>query len=547
MFWETSFPTAALESISAPLSHPAKPPISPRTFDYVVIGGGVAGCVLARRLSERKNCSVLLVDGGLSQQPTTHSLTETMWTRPIPAEFEAYKERWGLEGWTWNDVVQAFKRSETSLSPENMNACFRGRSGPVQTRMVQDVQFESLRKAYQVAQTFNIPEIERANDPFTPHTHIGFVDLTIDSSGSPVVASTAYLPAKFAYEHKEHLTVLSQTIVTSLDIRTDGNGKFFVAGVFLEKETSSEGPAASDFRKYYVAARKEVICTAGAVSTPQLLQLSGLGPRTLLSSLSIPTRVDLPVGQTFQDHFNVPLIWSCPLSDSSLSTTSNPLAGLRGFFKSVLGTSTQLGPSPQSVVWISSRLINEKTGTVKDQSSGNLLDPFEEENIPDLQFMLLASTISQIPVTGQLPVLPPATGGFTILVSLIRPICSGSVSITNVSTLKKGVGLALHMGREMQKMGYPMSDFQVPRSDADSDLEGFVKAKVGRGNQLASSCPMRSETDGGVVDEKLRVKGVKKLRVADASVFPRVPAAQLMAPTVMIAEKCVEFLKEGAM
>ncbi|KAH8833089.1 GMC oxidoreductase [Flagelloscypha sp. PMI_526] len=613
MFWGKSFPTSSLADVSTPLNHEKETPVSPKTFDYIIVGGGAAGCVLARRLSEGKGCSVLVIDRGkprydwASRVPLisrkvfgpdapatffesvpaaqaggallgivkgkglggTTLVNGTMWTRPVPAEFEVYKEKWAVDEWSWSDVLPAFKKSETALSPDNKDAGFRGKDGefllslcnwrPIQARMIQDIQYESYRKVYRAAHNLNIPEAKRANDPSTPLTNITFADMTVDSSGYRSSASAAYLPPKFAKAHKESLTVLTETIVTALDVQSDDDGKLFVAGVFLEKDVTTSQQASTP-QTFYIAARHEVICSAGAISTPQLLQVSGIGPRALLSSLSIPVHVDLPVGQTFQDHINIPLIWSCPLSDSVMSFISNPLVALKEFFKyMVLGTGLFLGPFPQTIIWISSKSIDETTWTIKEQSEGREVVASDEENIPDLEFMIIALPVPN-PRTGKFPPVPAGKGGFTILVSLIHPTSTGSVHINStnpradpsvdlapfsspadVAVLKKGVRLGMRMGQEMQKLGYPMSDFQVPQSEQDADLETFIRTKVESGLHFAASCPMGAE---GVVDEKLRVKGVKKLRVADASVFPRVPAAHTMAPTVMIGERCADFLRE---
>ena len=104
------------------------------------------------------------------------------------------------------------------------------------------------------------------------------------------------------------------------------------------------------------------------------------------------------------------------------------------------------------------------------------------------------------------------------------------------------VKLALALSRVVRRQGYPLRNLNVPKSEGDQDLDDFIRANVKSTFHYSSSCRMAPEDEGGVVDDMLRVHGISGLRIADASVFPTIPATHLQAPTVMVGERCADFL-----
>ncbi|KAH8801207.1 hypothetical protein DL96DRAFT_1687339 [Flagelloscypha sp. PMI_526] len=547
-------------------------PSSPATYDYIIVGGGTAGCVLARRLAERKDGTVLLVERGqrrngwldnnplLSRNPFTPGAPVTflkpepatsaagqvvalyqtkglgvatlinggMWTRPVAAEFETWKNEFGIKDWTWRKALPLLSKCETVLSDVHADASFRGHDG-------QDLPFKPTEYALAAAQNLNIPLAPRPNDPNSPPSNITRVDFIYDASAPRTTTASSYLPASFIQEHSKYITVVTETIATSLDVRTNDDGRVFVAGVFLEAEKPGK-------QSYYVAATKEVFCSGGAVSTPQLLQLGGIGPRHLLESHNIPVKVDLPVGETLEDHSMVSVNWTCPKKDTVNAFRNNPLLLIGELFKCLVwGTGLFIMPGAQPIVWIVSSMIDEETGMCKSK----------------LETFLIIPVGTPTP-EGKFDAIPNNDGGFAITTSLLQPVGSGRVHITTSSdprqnplvdlgsltspedfvVLRKGVRLALRIGEEIKRLGYPLKDWKRPESLSDDDVDVFIKKNVQSGYHLTSSCPMTK-----VVDEKLKVKGVDNLRVVDASVFPRCVATHPMAATIMLAERCVdEFL-----
>ncbi|KAH8795893.1 GMC oxidoreductase-domain-containing protein [Flagelloscypha sp. PMI_526] len=288
------------------------------------------------------------------------------------------------------------------------------------------------------------------------------------------------------------------------------DGRIFVAGVFLEAKKPGT-------RFYYVAATEEVLCSG-----------------------------DLPVGEILQNHANVSVVWTCPKTDSVNASLGNQLLLIGGLFKHLVwGTGLFMIPGPQPI----------KTGMLKEKV-GDSADGSKTENIPDIEFLIIP--VGTPTPEGKFDAIPNNDGGFAITTSLLRPVSSGRVHITTSSdprqnplvdlgsltspedfvVLRKGVRLALRIGEDIKRLGYPLKDWKRPESLNDDDVDAFIKKNAQPGYHLTSSCPMTK-----VVDEKLKVKRGDKLRVVDAIVFPWCLATHPMAATVMLAERCVgEFL-----
>lgn len=125
-----------------------------------------------------------------------------------------------------------------------------------------------------------------------------------------------------------------------------------------------------------------------------------------------------------------------------------------------------------------------------------------------------------------------------------RPACDLNVlsSPNDMAVLRSGLRLALGLARTVRKRGFPMHGLIVPASDSDADLDAHIRGYAQTTFHYSSTCRMAPEAEQGVVDDELRVHGVKGLRVADASVFPSIPACHLQAPVVMIGERCADFV-----
>lgn len=185
-------------------------------------------------------------------------------------------------------------------------------------------------------------------------------------------------------------------------------------------------------------------------------------------------------------------------------------------------------------------------------------DSRDPDNIPDIEIMPIPYDASEWKCDLQ------GEGAFSLLCALLRPKSIGTVRLTSMDArvrpacdlgsltaeedylvMRKAIRLALRIGRQMREQGYPLRDLDVPQSESDTDLDDFIRHGARTTYHYSSTCRMAPE-DGavpGVVDDELRVHGVQGLRVADASIFPSIPATHLQAPAVMVAEKCADFLR----
>lgn len=373
--------------------------------------------------------------------------------------------------------------------------------------------------------------------------------MTIDENGERHSTSDAFLPPEVT--SRANLFVCTESIVTRLDFK-DGEGGVEVVGVYLAQNTT---PAVGETMECYVGVNKEIIMCAGAIATPQVLMLSGLGPRDHLEELGIEVIKDLPgVGAHLQDHPYTPLVFKIPRGDSLHELEQNPLRVAWELIRYIVaGTGWLLSPNPQMVVFAQSKLLDEESRTIAQEDSTNSHSP---ANIPDIE--LTACPFNMCP---DLP-LSKQEGALTLACMLLKPASAGSVRLTSRSAhdrpacdlaylrepsdyavFRKALRLGLALARQCRAQGYAMRPALVPKSEDDADLDAFVRRHVASTYHYSSTCRMAPVEEMGVVDDELRVHGVRNLRIADASVFPVVPSAHPQAPVVMVAERCADFVK----
>ena len=294
-----------------------------------------------------------------------------------------------------------------------------------------------------------------------------------------------------------------------------------------------------------LASGGEVLLAAGAVQTPQLLMLSGLGPRAELEPLGIDVRKDLPgVGRGLQDH---PAVLVSYASKKSVSVTDD-----------IRWMGTGLTNPVTLLKWL---LWGKGALTSVACEFGGFFRTSKEHTQPDLQVRFVAAralSADGISTLEKMGAGVKMASGFTTQIIAVRPKSAGSVRLrsadpfakplienvhlndaADVSTLREGIKL----GRKMCKSSafdayraeevYPTSAVQT-----DEEIEAYIRATVHSGNALVGSCRMGREDDPkAVLDPELRVKGVGSLRVVDASAMPHIVGGQTCAPTIMIAEK----------
>ena len=244
------------------------------------------------------------------------------------------------------------------------------------------------------------------------------------------------------------------------------------------------------------------------------------------------------------------------MSDSLHQLEYNPLKAVKELAKYVFtGRGMFSLPFQASTTFIPSHLLDDEG--VFSTADPRDLDASLPQNRPDVELMHLTNNSIDYDI--------PNKGLFTFLVANIRPKSHGSVRLATGNprarpdvdlgflsspddylVLRKGLRFALRAAADVRKQGYPLQDLIVPEGKSDEDLDNFIRANIRTCFHYTSTCRMGQTTHGerpSVVDQELRVHGVRGLRVCDASVFPEIVGAHTMAPTVMVAEKCADMIK----
>ncbi|KAK6087150.1 choline dehydrogenase [Seiridium cupressi] len=577
----------------------AKPQeIHNKEFDYVIVGGGTAGCVLAARLSEDQGVSVLVIERGavgdhwLSRVPlisgslarffqVTHRWSEPiehcngrrtdlwtgealggssrinqmLYTRGIPGIYNEWANM-GHPDWSWERVEPFFKKVENCVG--HPKAQHLGHKGPVHIRNHRP-QFELHNHIDKSAAAVGLPIEEDVNNPAGPAAGYYYLDYTLDKNGHRHSAYSAYLPKEVAISRRASLSVCTRAIASRLELDAE-NG--IVTGVYF-RSTLSKSP-----RDFFAKARKEVIICSGATCSPQLLMLSGIGPAEHLHSLNIPVVKDLRgVGANLSDHHGIPIMLKMPLADSYHRMESDYLWAVWQVLRFAWnGDGWLKSGTTSSTIFLNTSRIDPSSSTLTPGPGDLEFDSSRAENVPDLEIMVIpAGTI-----VGKHPGVPL----FTLYTCLIQPKSLGRVELAStdptvspkihyqmlesphdIAAARSAVRFSLNIAENfMTTSGYRhhVELFFAPNAESqrnwqdlgDDEIDDFVRASIQSVVHLGCTCRMAKEADGGVVDDALKVYGFENLRIADASVFPKIPACHTMAPTYMVAERCAQFVKD---
>lgn len=427
------------------------------------------------------------------------------------------------------------------------------------------------------------------------------MDTAINRRGERVSAFNAYLSKQVALQRRRRLTICTGAVVSRLEL--DGQqGR--VQGVHFRP---LQGPTKSSSGQYFAKAKREVIVCSGAIGTPQILMLSGIGPTELQSKLEIPLVKELPmVGATLSDHFAIPIMLEAPKKE-----TLRFLQSLWGLWHILLWLVLRRGfmrtSSVVNAIFLQTEAIDvetmgirtQKDKTTKDAGPSRTLPVPNESSdeathdVPDVEIMIIPLNTLERDVPGHSllslypTVVQPRGLGRVELKDrdpLSQPLITHPMFLESHDFVvaRRAVRFTMRLAEEFQHSAYPFptpfafapgnrpdllqeweksgEQVQMPRTATippestegktwrnvtDDEIDDYMKRVAHTAFHFSCTCPMSSSAESGVVDQQLRVHGFENLRLADASVFPKVPSGHTMAPVMMVAERCADFVRDA--
>lgn len=533
-----------------------------RSYDYIIAGGGTAGCVLANRLSDDPGCSVLMIEAGpwnsnpvyrvpimgmqlykygynnwnfLTEPEPELNNRRIVWPRGrvvggsssingmvhirgAASDYDNWAQL-GLTDWSYEKLLPYFKRLE---SHEDGASESRGGSGPIRVRRMRTRHplFDAFVAAAQQAGLPSNPDFNSGQLDGVGHYEVNIAE------GERWGTARGYLEP---VRDRKNLQILTKALIHRVTL--DGNR---AAGVEVQVNGASTR----------IAARREVILASGAIGSPAVLLHSGIGPASEIASAGITPQHDLAgVGRNLQDHLNFAVFYESLVPDLFFDDTRADRA--IGLFLNAL-------------------LRRKGKGTIVPHNGGAFMRSDPRLETPDLQIHFLAAGLQAR--GARLPFQRSGNPyGFGVNMCQLRPESRGAITLASADPKAPPRIRANYLSAEADKVamraGFRWAEkiaaqpaFDEVRGKranpvadltSDDEIDAWIAANASTVFHPVGTCRMGAD-EKSVVDERLRVRGIAGLRVADASIMPLLISANTHVPTVMIAERGADFIIEDA-